>query len=70
MLSTWATNDLNNSATFSSANSLTVAASGMTEVAMQYVRTNPLISTSQPVGVASPAVACWGRGLDHRDPGD
>jgi hypothetical protein len=60
MLSTWATGDLDNSAHFSSANALTLAATDMTDVAIQYVRTNPLISTNQPVGVPSPAVACWG----------
>ncbi len=59
-LSTWATNDLNNSTQFTSANSLTLAATDMTDVAIQYVRYNPLISSSQPVDVASPAVACWG----------
>jgi hypothetical protein len=51
-LSTWATNDLNNSTKFSSANTLTVAASDMMNVAIQYVRYNPVISPQ--------AVACWG----------
>ncbi len=60
MLSNWSTNDLNNSSKFSSANSLTLAASDMMNVSIQYVRYNPLISSSQPVGVASPVVACWG----------
>ena len=60
MLSGWATNDLNNSTKFSSANSLTLAASDMMNVAIQYVRYNPLISSSQAVGVPSPVVACWG----------
>ena len=60
LLSTWATGDLNNSSHFTSANSLTLAATDMTEVAIQYVRYNPQISSSQTVGSASPAVACWG----------
>ncbi|MGA7833853.1 MAG: hypothetical protein WCA31_01445 [Acidimicrobiales bacterium] len=60
MLSGWATNDLNNSAKFSSANSLTLAASDMMNEAIQYVRYNPVISSSQAVGVPSPVVACWG----------
>lgn len=60
MLSGWATNDLNNSSKFSSANSLTLAASDMMNVSIQYVRYNPLIPPSQPVGVASQRVACWG----------
>jgi hypothetical protein len=62
-LSTWATNDLNNSTAFSSANSLTLAATDMTEVAIQYVRYNPLISTSQAPGLPGSAqIACWGGG--------
>ncbi len=61
MLSTWVSNDLNNSTKFSSSNSLTVAASGMTDMAIQYVRYNPIISNSQAVAPAvSPLVACWG----------
>jgi hypothetical protein len=59
-LTSWATNDINNSSKFQSADSLGIAASGMTEVAIQYVRYNPLISTSQQEGTASPLVACWG----------
>lgn len=60
LLSTWATNDLNNSSHFKAANSLTLAATDMTQEAIQYVRYNPLISSSQPVDIASPTVACWG----------
>jgi hypothetical protein len=60
MLSNWATNDLNNSTKFSSANSLTVAASDMMNASIQYVRYNPLISSSQEIGVPSLPVACWG----------
>ena len=61
MLSTWVSNDLNNSTKFSSSNALTVAASGMTDMAIQYVRYNPIISNSQAVAPAvSPLVACWG----------
>jgi hypothetical protein len=59
-LSSWATNDLNNSTKFSSANSLTLAASDMMNASIQYVRYNPLISSSQQIGVPSQAVACWG----------
>lgn len=59
-LATWASNDLNNSAAFTSANSLTVAASGMTDQAIQYVRYNPQISNSQTVDIASPLIPCWG----------
>jgi hypothetical protein len=60
-LTTWVSNDLNNSSKFSSANSITAAASGMTDLAIQYVRYNPLITNSQMVAPAtSPLVACWG----------
>ncbi len=61
MLSNWATNDLNNSTKFTSANSLTLAASDMMNVAIQYDRYNPTILSSQEIGVPSePPVACWG----------
>lgn len=59
-LSTWATNDLNNSTRFASANSLTLAATDMTDVAINYVRYNPVITSSQIADQASPYVACWG----------
>ncbi len=59
-LATWSTNDVNNSAHFSNASSLQVSASGMMNVAIQYVRYNPGLSSSQEEGVASPLVACWG----------
>lgn len=60
-LTTWVSNDLNNSSKFSSANSITAAASGMTDLAIQYVRYNPLISNDQAVAPAtSQLVACWG----------
>ncbi|MGH3732167.1 MAG: beta strand repeat-containing protein [Acidimicrobiales bacterium] len=61
-LSTWATNDLNNSSRFTSANSLTLAATDMADIAIQYVRYNPLISSSQPVGIPSDWTACWAGG--------
>ncbi len=60
MLTTWVSNDLNNSSKFSTANSLTTAASSMTNLAIQYVRYNPLITNNQPIAPAtSPLVACW-----------
>jgi hypothetical protein len=61
VLTTWVSNDLDNSSKFSTANSLTAAASGMTDLAIQYVRYNPLITNNQPIAPAtSPLVACWG----------
>ncbi len=59
-LSSLAMNNLNNSPKFSSTVELDSAASNMTQVAIQFVRYNPVISTSQTPGVASPLVACWG----------
>jgi hypothetical protein len=60
LLSTWATADLNNSTQFKAANSLDQAATDMMDVAVQYVRYTPLISSSQIPGTSSPFVACWG----------
>jgi hypothetical protein len=59
-LATWASNDLNNTVVFRGQASLDAAATGMTKLAIQYVRYNPLITNTQQVGVASPPVACWG----------
>ncbi len=39
---------------------MTVAASGMTDLAIQYVRYNPLISNSTTVELPTPFVPCWG----------
>ena len=61
LLSTWAINDLNNSSHFRAASSLTLAATDMTNVAIQNIRYNPSISTSQPVApYSNPAQPCWG----------
>ncbi len=59
-LATWATNDLNNSKTFTTVEALHSDATGMMKISIQYVRYNPIISSSQPSGVASPVTACWG----------
>ncbi len=59
-LATWATNDLNNSKTFTNVEALHSDATGMMKMSVQYVRHNPVISTTQAANVASPAVACWG----------
>jgi hypothetical protein len=66
MLSTWATGDLNNTSHFTSASSLTLAATDMTDAAIQYVRYNPQISSTQAPGHASPVVPCWG-GVSIKD---
>ncbi len=61
LLSTWAISDLNNSSHFRAASSLTLAATDMTDVAIQNIRYNPSISTSQPVApYSNPAEPCWG----------
>ena len=59
-LATWATNDLNNSKTFNTVEALHSDATGMMKLSVQYVRYNPVISTSQASNVASPVTACWG----------
>lgn len=59
-LATWATNDLNNSKTFTSVEALHSDATGMMKMSVQYMRYNPLISSNQAIGVASPVIACWG----------
>jgi hypothetical protein len=59
-LATWATNDLNNSKTFTSVEALHSDATGMMKMSVQYVRYNPIISSNQASGVASPVTACWG----------
>lgn len=59
-LATWATNDLNNSKTFTTVEALHSDASGMMKMSVQYVRYNPIISFNQAAGVSSPVVACWG----------
>jgi len=59
-LSGLAINDLNNTPKFAAATELDSAATNMTEVAIQYVRYNPQITSSTASGVASPLVSCWG----------
>ena len=70
LLSTWVSNNLNNSSNFTEANSMTVAASGMTDLAIQYVRYNPLISNSTTVELPTPFVPCWGGTSVHGNSGD
>ena len=53
-IATWATNDLNNTAKFTSARTLQYAFNGATEVAVQNIRYTPLLATTVP-GPAS----CW-----------
>jgi hypothetical protein len=62
-LADWATNDLNNTAHFTSARSLQYALSSVTNTAIQSMRYSPIPSTTPPTGVATPAAAtpgyCW-----------
>jgi hypothetical protein len=53
-LATWATNDLNNTAHFTSARTLQYAANGATQVGVQNIRYTPLLATTSP-GPGS----CW-----------
>jgi hypothetical protein len=55
-LATWATNDLNNTAKFTSARTLQYAVSGATEVAIQNIRYTPLLATT--TAPAAPG-SCW-----------
>jgi len=57
-LATWATNDLNNTAKFTSARTLQYAVSGATEVAVQSIRYTPLLATT---GQGTPG-SCWAGG--------
>ncbi len=47
-IATWATNDLNNTAKFTSARTLQYAFNGATEVAVQNIRYTPLLATTVP----------------------
>jgi len=58
-LAGWVTNDLNNSTQFASARSLQSSASNATELAIQGIRYDPLLATTQD---ASPPAPCWGTG--------
>ena len=59
-LATWATNDLNNSGTFTNIQELHSDATGMMKMSVAYVRYNPIIQGNQATGVASPVTPCWG----------
>ena len=63
-LANWATNDLNNTAKFTSARSLQYAATSVTQTAIQSMRYAPLLSTAQGLQTlnASPPSYCWGTG--------
>jgi hypothetical protein len=58
-LSTWATNDLNNTTQFASARSMNYAASNAVQLAIQSIRYNILVGPGQTLG-ASPPSYCWG----------
>jgi hypothetical protein len=66
-LATWATNDLNNTAHFTSARTLQYAANGATQVAIQNIRYTPLLATTVPPnsptwpGGTGPG-SCWASG--------
>ena len=58
-LAGWITNNLNNSTKFASARSLQYSASNATELAIQGIRYNPSLATTQN---ANPPAPCWGTG--------
>jgi hypothetical protein len=58
-LSTWATNDLNNTTQFASARSMNYAASNAVQLAIQSIRYNILVAPGQTMGASAPSY-CWG----------
>jgi Bacterial Ig-like domain (group 3) len=58
-LANWATNSLNNTTIFSSASKLHYAASSVTDLAIESMRSNPLPSSTPTQGVATPLGNCW-----------
>jgi hypothetical protein len=60
-LASWAMNDLNNTAAFTSARSMQNAVVNATELAIQTIRYTPALSTGQTLN-ASPPTSCWGSG--------
>lgn len=58
-LSTWATNDLNNSTKFSNARSLDYSATNATELAIESIRYTTLVGPNQTLN-ANPPSYCWG----------
>src|SRR5487761_2156834 len=60
-LTNWATNDLNNTAEFATAQAMQNAASNTTDLAIHNIRYTPLLGANQTVG-ANPPSYCWGAG--------
>ena len=58
-LTSWASNDLNNSTKFSSVSSLRYAASSVTDVAIQTIRYNPLPAATPPSLTPTGFGVCW-----------
>ena len=58
-LSTWATNDLNNSTKFSNARFVSYSATNATELAIENIRYTPLVGQNQTL-VPNPPGYCWG----------
>jgi hypothetical protein len=58
-LASWATNDLNNTAHFTTGRSLQYALSSVAETGIQSMRYNPLPATTPTPNVATPYGNCW-----------
>ncbi len=58
-LAEWATNSLNNTTVFSSATEAHYAATGVTNLAIESIRTAPIPSSTPTQGVATPLSNCW-----------
>jgi hypothetical protein len=62
-----ATNDLNNTAAFTTSRSMQASASSVTDLAIEGIRYAPLLSTNQTLN-ASPPVPCWSSGSEPQLP--
>jgi hypothetical protein len=58
-LADWATNSLNDTTVFSSASELHYAATSVTNLAIESIRTTPIPSNTPTQGVATPLSYCW-----------
>jgi hypothetical protein len=62
-LATWASNDLHNTAAFTTARTQQYAVSGAMQTAIQAIRYTPLLSTTTNASLGvSPPAPCWGSG--------
>jgi hypothetical protein len=58
-LSTWATNDLNNTTSFANVRALDYSATSVTQIAIQSIRFKPIPTTTPTKNVPTPVSYCW-----------